>query len=201
MRKKTYALYSRRRGHYCSDKPGQFAAVVTQGVAGRLDCPGGKQAHPENRIFLRYLEDMPPGFRPCRICHPERLRVGDHLDWGEKRAIKLDHQPHIALWALGLLKRGNDKEYEPTRWYVALNWVYTPADGCEEEHHQCTLSPTHRYHRALSLALKEGRRLNLPVVKHDTCHVTVLWLPTSRANTEQKKAVAELRNGPGVICP
>lgn len=194
--KKTWTLYSKERGYYQSPEPGQFAAVTTQKIAGRLDCHSGTNAKPENRIFLRYLEDVPKGFRSCKICKPELLRAGDRLDYLEKRADELQDKPHISLWATGMLKEGKD-EYEPCRWYVALNWQ-RDADG-KQLHGQHTLSKHHRYHKTFSLALKEGQRLNIPVIKHDIVDIVVLWLPTQVSTTKQEKLVKSLQSG-DVVC-
>ncbi|MDP2692653.1 MAG: Ada metal-binding domain-containing protein [bacterium] len=188
--KKTYTLYSKIRGFYKSREPGNFAAITTQKIAGRLDCHSGKRAKPENRIFLEYLEDMPKGFRPCKICKPEILQVKDSLYCSEKRAIALKHKPHISLWALGILI--NEHTYEPRRWYVAMNWDDTDDEWFTK---QVTPSAVHRYHQAFSLSLKEGKRLNLPVIKHDIMGFVILWLPTEKSTPEQKQLVECYHDG------
>jgi hypothetical protein len=132
---------------------------------------------------------MPRGFRPCRICRPEVLRAGDRLDYLEKRARRLERRPHVSLWASGMLKPGKD-EYEPCRWYAALNWS---PDG--EHGAQHTLSRHHRYQKALSLAMREGRRLNLPVIKHSNTEMVIMWLPTRPSNAKQKELARSLQSG------
>lgn len=189
--KKKWTLYSKDWGSYQSSEPGRFAAITTQKVAGRLDCHSGKRAKPENRIFLRYLEDMPKGFRVCRICKPEVLRVGDRLDHLEERADVLEHEPHISLWATGMVRK--DDTYEPCRWYVAMNWRRKARKRLF--YAQQTLSKHHRYHKAFSLVLKEGRRLNIPVIKHTVVNLVVLWLPTRGSTAEQKELVASMKSG------
>lgn len=189
--KKGWLLYSKSRGFYLSDEPGQFAAITTQKIAGRLDCHSGKRASPKNRIFLRYLDDMPEGFRPCKICKPEVLRVGDRLHHLEARGRSLVSVPHVSLWVLGIV-RENDT-YEPRRWYAAMNWE-RETEG-RHLHGQLTMSDTHLYHRALSLALKEGKRLNLPVVKQALLDIVVLWLPPRESTDEEKELVRVLQTG------
>jgi len=49
------------------------------------------------------------------------------------------------------------------------------------------MSDNYRYHRALSLALKEGKRLNLPVVKQTILDIVVLWLPPRGINGRGKR--------------
>lgn len=193
--KKTWTLYSNKRGRYQSSKPGQFAAIITEKIAGRLDCYSGKQASPKNRIFLRYLEDMPEGYRFCKICQPEILRVGDRLDYLEARARALGFAPHVSLWALGILK--DEYHYEPCRWYAALNWGQVLAG--RELYAQHTLSDTFRYHKALSAAIQEGKRLGIPVVRHGVVDSVIRWLPARAPTEEQKKLVKTLQIGDGVI--
>lgn len=189
--KKKWNLYSKDLGRYQSSEPGRFAAITTQRIAGRLDCHSGKQAKPKNRIFLRYLEDMPEGFRACKICRPEVLRVGDRLDYLEERADTLEREPHVSLWATGIVRK-NDT-YEPCRWYVAMNWKHRKGRRLFSGQH--TLSKHHLYHKAFSLALKEGRRLNIPVIKHGLLDIVVLWLPTRRSTAEQKGLVRSFQSG------
>jgi AraC family transcriptional regulator of adaptative response/methylated-DNA-[protein]-cysteine methyltransferase len=56
-----------------SKVPGRFAGVTTTGVFGRLDCPSGRRAHAENRLFfVTYDDAVAAGFRPCRVCRPRR---------------------------------------------------------------------------------------------------------------------------------
>lgn len=188
---RTWTLYSNVRGFYESTEPGCFAAITTQGIAGRLDCRSGKRALPKNRIFLRHLSDMPKGFRACQICRPEIIRVGDRLGYQERRAERLQGEPHVALWATGMLV-GKD-QYEPCRWYVAMNWHRR--DGKQRFSAQHTLSPHTRYHKACSVALSEGRRFNLPVIKHSVIDVVALWLPTAPSTKEQRLLVKDHQRG------
>lgn len=187
--KKTYTLFSRETSFYQTNYPGQFAAITTQKTVGRLDCHAEKRVNPENRIFLAYLEDMPEDFRFCKICKPEILRVGDHLGVLENRADALEYKPHVSLWALGIV--GENDRYIPCRWYVAMNWK----EGMKNQWPpQVTLSATHLYHRAFSLAIKEGKRLNLPVIKH-SLDLVILWLPGQESAPEQKKLVEDYQSG------
>lgn len=192
---KKYTLFSQDRvnrgsknGLYLSSDPGQFAAITTQKIVGRLDCHSGKRALPENRIFLRHLNDKPKDFRFCKICQPQILRVGDRLDYLEKRAEALEKKPHISLWALGRTI-GDGTRYDPYRWYVAMN-----REGRSKEwfKNQVTLSDEHRYHRSFSLALEHGKRLNLPVIKHMVTDFVIIWLPKQKSTPEQTALVQGL---------
>lgn len=53
--------------------PGRYAGVTTTGVFGRLECPSGRRARPEHRLFfLTYDDALAAGLRPCRRCRPAR---------------------------------------------------------------------------------------------------------------------------------
>lgn len=189
---KKYTLFSQMRGFYQSPTPGHFAAITTQKIAGRLDCPSGEKAKSENRIFLQNLHDRPKGFRLCKICKPWIVRVGDRLDYLEKRAAALQHKPHVSLWATGMLKPDKD-EYKPCRWYAAMNWYEGEDSELGPIFCQHTLSKHFRYHKAFSTALREGRQLNLPVIKHNL-DIIVLWLPTEESTLAQETLVSALQD-------
>ncbi len=71
MEKKRYRIW--KQGRFVRSRvPGRFAIVTTQGVFGRLDCPAGKKAFAENRIFVHTYEDaVAYGARPCMKCNPK----------------------------------------------------------------------------------------------------------------------------------
>ena len=51
--------------------PGTFAGIKTKMIFGTLDCPSGKRAKPEHRVFFRAYDDaIKMGYRPCKICKP-----------------------------------------------------------------------------------------------------------------------------------
>jgi hypothetical protein len=175
-------------GFFLSRRPGQFAAIITEGIAGRLDCHSGKRALKKNRIFLRFLDDRPHGFRLCKVCKPGRIRVGDRFGHLEPRTARLTRKPHIALWALGIVNA--NERYEPRRWYIALNW--DEVDRKTSQFAQKNLSPTFLYHQALSRAIEKSKELNLPVVKHGVVDIVVLRLPLRKSTAAEKDLVKRL---------
>jgi hypothetical protein len=78
-----------------------------------------------------------------------------------------------------------------------MNWE-RDADS-SHLHGQHTLSKHYRYHKAFSLALKEGKRLNLPVIKHDVSDIVILWMPMQTSTAAQEELVQSLQKG-DVLC-
>lgn len=191
MPKKFWELFSKTHGPYLSSVRGNFAAVTTEKIAGRLDCHSGKRAKPKNRIFLRYLEDMPEGFRPCKICKPDVLRAGDRLSRSEKRTQRLLQRPHIAVVDDAL-----DPEtlmYDLLRWRAVLRWDHRQKKNVVSA--QRSISERGKYRATLAFALTEGQRLNLPVIKYvDTDEIIVLYASKGPSTSAQKRLVNDYRD-------
>lgn len=108
--------------------------------------------------------------------------------------LKLETQPHIALWKSG--PPPNRKQPERA-WYACINWQEKnngQTVGC-----QVSLTNHFVYDKAEPVAIALGISYNLPVIRQDVVGFTVLWMPTKKSSNKKLQAVAELKNSKKAI--
>lgn len=106
----------------------------------------------------------------------------ERIDYLSKSYDKLEKRPHIAVW---------QTSGEANHWYVSLDWQ-EKNKASETLHCQNHLTDWVPHQRAISVAMEQGRRLNLPVIKHCTVEVVLLSKPQESSTTEQYIGVYNL---------
>ena len=126
------------------------------------------------------------------------LRRGQRLDYLSQTSEELTRKPRIALWqtnpppSVMLPKKG----YKPKQnWYASLDWASHPEGNTVGM--QRDLSDWKFYPYAMSDAIRYGKLLNLPVVKHGTADtdMIILWAPRRRSTPEHRWAVRKIIKG------
>lgn len=172
--------------------PGRYAGNTTHKIFGRLDCESGKRMFKENRVFFASFEDaIAAGYRECEKCKPR------HSDFYPEQIpvkIALEAELHISLWKSGPPPNRN----RPERcWYVALNWEEKKGDKTLSD--QISLSDHFVYQQARSIAVKLGKKCNLPVLQHGPIDFDVIGIPVERTNeidiARDKQELKKLREG------
>lgn len=168
-------------------RPGKYAGSRYEKIFGRLDCPSGKQKmKPENRVFFADWEHaIEAGYRPCKVCKPDVIRVGDRLSCFHP-AMK---EPHVAIFST------NPRPYPDKPmvcFYVALNWE----EECNEPGMACSaqlnLETWYPYPTAIKKAIKWGEKLGLPVIENGIIDETVHYVPEQDQAKEQIQKIEEL---------
>lgn len=84
--------------------PGMYAGITTMKIFGRLTCRSGMRAKKEHRVFFYFWEDaVKAGFRPCKICKPEKFSRAD-----------CDHMPFAFPGGLLIVTQTNDGKMRVT---------------------------------------------------------------------------------------
>lgn len=170
---------------------GKYAGSRGDKIFGRLDCQSGlRKLHPENRVFFPdWFEATEAGYRPCKVCRPDVVRLNEVVDVFHPVNEKL----HVALWKSG---PPPDRKKPSVAWYVAMNWVPSGARIAQKTLNEKWFP----YPTAAREALEWGDRLGLVVLRHGIVSSKVLFLPTDRQTWIQRKEVARLRRASDVIC-
>ena len=197
MNQKNKLYRIRRNGkHYITLIPGRYAGNITHKIFGRLDCESGKRMKKENRVFFASWEDaLAAGYRPCKNCQP---RYSDKYPPIEDLKEALLARPHIALWKSG---PPPNRRRPGQAWYVALNWQ--DKNSKKGNHCQITLSNWFVYGKAREIAVRMGKKYNLPVLQHGPADFANIWIPVEKTNdidrARDRKALKELLKSKKVI--
>lgn len=122
------------------------------------------------------------------------LKRNERIDYLNKKGEVTEREPHVSLWksspppSVMLPEKGYQKNQQ---WYVCLNWE--EQNRGEKIGGQFNLSDWMFYQEAVSEAVKQGKKLNLPVIKHTVGDMVVLWAPTAKSTPEQKEIVKKLQ--------
>ncbi len=188
-----FRVYTVRKkdGYFSTMIPGRYAGNLAHHIFGRLDCKSGLRMKKESRVFFANYEDaIAAGYAECLNCNPTPSDKYPELE-AVKEALLA--KPHIALWKLGRKQR--------RVWTVCLNWQ--DKNSKQGNYRQVTLSNSIMYARAREIAIREGRKYNLPVMQHGPADFANIWIPTERTNqidiARDRKALKELLQSKKVI--
>lgn len=178
-------------------RPGKYAGSRKEKVFGRLDCSSGKKLmKAENRIFFAGWEDaIEAGYRPCKICKPDIIRLGDKLSCFHP-ALDLTH---VAIFST------NPRPYPKKPmvcFYVTLKWAEETDESGVEMVAQSDLETWFPYPTAIKKAIKWGEKLGLPVIEHGIIDETVHYVSDKPPNKEQLIQTEEIQNSDetSVLC-
>ena len=170
--------------------PGRYAGNTAHKIFGRLDCKSGMRMFKVNRVFFANWEDaIAAGYKQCERCKP---RYSDK--YPEQEALKeaLLAKPHIALWKSGPPPSRRNRQ---RAWYVCLNWQ--DKNSKKGTYRQITLSNSFMYGRAREIAIRLGKKCNLPVLQHGPADFANIFVPVERTNdidvARDKQALKELQ--------
>lgn len=93
-----------------------FAAIKTTGIFCRPTCTARKPK-PENVIYYSSTKEaIANGFRPCKVCHPMKLK-GEFPDWLKELMQEINANPNIKLKNADLVERGISSS-KARRWFL-----------------------------------------------------------------------------------
>lgn len=115
-----------------------------------------------------------------------RERV-DHLS---KEGEMFEERPHISIWRTGVVLKTTQR-YKPHMFYVSLDWQIQMEGQSRPTHCQYFLTKHISYPKAISEAMKIGKELNLPVIKH-ALDLVVLWKPNEPITEKQIKILSQI---------
>lgn len=168
-----------------TERPGAYAASRNTRVFGRLTCPSGKQKmKPANRVFLAdWWDAVEQGFRPCKVCRPDRPLTGESLPMGHPASQRY----HVALWS------SNPRPY-PTKpqccFYAALHWETRGPGRGARTGHQVSLNEWTPYPQAARRAVIWAKKFGIPAIAFHGGTERVLWAPDGPATRVQCRALA-----------
>lgn len=125
-----------------------------------------------------------------------KLQKGELFGYTDRRAEKVCKKPHISLWRTNPPphKFYPDKGYKKNQdWYVSLDWEQV--SDIHILHFQVDIFDWMFYNETRKKAIEEGKKYNIPVIKHMLCQMVVIWAPTEETTEEQKNLLKEFQKG------